>query len=133
MEETVIERVLETITRYNMLPRASHVTVAVSGGPDSVCLLEVLRQMAPRFELKLSVAHFNHRLRGAASHEDEQFVAKLAARCGLRCYCASANVARSKDNLEQAARRARRTFFAELIRKGYTDRIALGHTRDDQA
>ncbi len=133
MKETVIERVLKTITRYNMLPRASHVTVAVSGGPDSVCLLEVLRELAPRFELKLSVAHFNHRLRGAASDEDEQFVTKLAARYGLRCYCASANVARSKDNLEQAARRARRAFFAELIRKGYTDRIALGHTRDDQA
>jgi tRNA(Ile)-lysidine synthase len=129
----VIELVLETITRYNMLPRASHVTVAVSGGPDSVCLLEVLRELAPRFEIKLSVAHFNHKLRGSASDEDERFVAKLAARCGLRCYCASANVARSKDNLEQAARRARRAFFAELIRKGYTDRVALGHTRDDQA
>jgi len=133
MKETVIERVLETITRYNMLPRASHVTVAVSGGPDSVCLLEVLRELAPRFGLKLSVAHFNHRLRGATSDEDEQFVAKLAARSGLRCYCAAANIARSKDNLEQAARRARRSFFGELIRKGYTDRIALGHTRDDQA
>jgi tRNA(Ile)-lysidine synthase len=133
MKETVIERVLKTITRYSMLPRASHVTVAVSGGPDSVCLLEVLRELASRFEVKLSVAHFNHRLRGAASDEDEQFVAKLAARYGLRCYCASANVARSKDNLEQAARRARRAFFAELIRKGYTDRVALGHTRDDQA
>jgi tRNA(Ile)-lysidine synthase len=133
MKETVIERVLETITRYNMLPRASHVTAAVSGGPDSVCLLEVLRELAPRFGLKLSVAHFNHRLRGAASDEDEQFVADLAARLGLRCYCASAHVARAKENLEQAARRARRAFFAELIRKGYTDRIALGHTRDDQA
>jgi tRNA(Ile)-lysidine synthase len=133
MKETVIERVLETITRYNMLPRACHVTVAVSGGRDSVCLLEVLRELAPRFELKLSVAHFNHRLRGAASDEDEQFVSKLSARYGLRCYRASANVARSRDNLEQAARRARRAFFAELIRKGYTDRVALGHTRDDQA
>ncbi|HTD43640.1 MAG TPA: ATP-binding protein, partial [Bryobacteraceae bacterium] len=71
MKGTVIERVLKTITRYNMLPRASHVTVGVSGGPDSVCLLEVLRELAPRFELKLSVAHFNHRLRGAASDEDE--------------------------------------------------------------
>jgi tRNA(Ile)-lysidine synthase len=133
MKGTVIERVLETITRYNMLPRASHVTVAVSGGPDSVCLLEVLRELAPSFELKLSVAHFNHRLRGAASDEDERFVAELAARSGLRCYFAAANVAQAKDNLEQAARRARRAFFAELIRKGYTDRIALGHTRDDQA
>ena len=133
MKETVIERVLKTITRYNMLPRASHVTVAVSGGPDSVCLLEVLRELAPRLGLKLSVAHFNHKLRGTESDEDERFVAGLAARCGLRCYCASANVARAKDNLEQAARQARRAFFAELIRKGYTDRVALGHTRDDQA
>jgi tRNA(Ile)-lysidine synthase len=134
MKETiVIERVLKTITRYSMLRRGSHVSVAVSGGPDSVCLLAVLRELAPRLELTLSVAHFNHRLRGAASDEDERFVADMAARYSLRFYRSSANVAQVKDNLEQAARRARRMFFAELIRQGYVDSIALGHTQDDQA
>ncbi len=59
----------------------------------------------------------------------KRFVARLAARFGLPFYRASADIADAKDNLEQAGRRARRTFFAGLK----ADRVALGHTRDDQA
>jgi tRNA(Ile)-lysidine synthase len=128
-ELAVLERVRKTITRYNMLPRGSHVAVAVSGGPDSVCLLHVLLELAPAFDVSLSVAHLNHRLRGAESDDDERFVAGLAARLGLPFYRADAEIAASKDNLEQAGRRARRDFFAGLN----ADRVALGHTRDDQA
>lgn len=125
----MLERVRKTITRYNMLPRGSRVAVAVSGGPDSVCLLHVLLELAPAFDVSLSVAHLNHQLRGAESDEDERFVAGLAARLGLPFYRAGAGIAAPKDNLEQAGRRARRAFFAGLT----TDRVALGHTRDDQA
>ena len=125
----MLERVRKTITRYNMLPRGSRAAVAVSGGPDSVCLLHVLLELAPAFGVSLSVAHLNHQLRGAESDEDERFVAGLAARFGLPFYRASADIAEAKDNLEQAGRRARRSFFAGLA----ADRVALGHTRDDQA
>ena len=125
----MLERVRKTITRYNMLPRGSRVAVAVSGGPDSVCLLHVLRELAPEFEVSLSVAHLNHKLRGAESDEDERFVAGLAADLGLPFYRTNSDVAAAKDNLEQAGRRARRAFFAGLK----ADRVALGHTRDDQA
>ncbi len=125
----MLERVRKTITRYNMLPRGSRVAVAVSGGPDSVCLLHVLLELALDLDLSLSVAHLNHQLRGAESDEDERFVAGLAARFGLRFYRASADISAAKDNLEQAGRRARRAFFAGLE----ADRVALGHTRDDQA
>ena len=59
-ELAVLERVRKTITRYNMLPRGSRVAVAVSGGPDSVCLLHALRELAAEYEVQLSVAHFNH-------------------------------------------------------------------------
>jgi tRNA(Ile)-lysidine synthase len=126
---SVLERVRETITRYNMLPRGARVAVAVSGGPDSVCLLHALVDLAPAWHISLSVAHLNHQLRGAESDEDEHFVAQLAESLGLQFHCASADVAADNDNLEQAARRARRTFFAQLA----ADRVALGHTRDDQA
>ena len=125
----MLERVRKTITRYNMLPRGSRVAVAVSGGPDSVCLLHALLELAPAFDVSLSVAHLNHQLRGVESDEDELFVAGLAARFGLPFVRTSTDLAAAKDNLEQAGRRARRAFFAGLK----TDRIALGHTRDDQS
>jgi tRNA(Ile)-lysidine synthase len=128
-ELAVLERVRKTITRYHMLPRGSRVAVAVSGGADSVCLLHVLRELAPALEVSLSVAHLNHQLRGAESDEDERFVAGMAERLELPFHQTSVNIAAAKDNLEQAGRRARRAFFAGLN----ADRIALGHTRDDQA
>ena len=124
----MLEQVRKTITRYNMLPRASRVAVAVSGGPDSVCLLHTLVELAPSLEITLSVAHLNHQLRGAESDEDEKFVRELAAALGLPFYRAAANLP-ANENLEQAGRNARRAFFAQLP----ADRIALGHTRDDQA
>jgi tRNA(Ile)-lysidine synthase len=77
------------------------------------------------------VAHFNHKLRGEASEDDERFVAALAAKLNLPFYRAEARL--GAGNLEQAARRARHGFFAGLIQDGAADRIALGHTRDDQA
>jgi tRNA(Ile)-lysidine synthase len=124
----LLEQVAATISRYNMLPAGARVIAAVSGGPDSVCLLHLLR------ELKIGltgVAHVNHKLRGKASEEDERFVADMARDMGLAFYGAVA--ALPKGNLEQAARRVRREFFHGLIRCGLADRIALGHTRDDQA
>ena len=124
----MLEQVAATLSRYNMLAPGARVIVAVSGGPDSVCLLHVLR------ELKIQVtgvAHLNHKLRGADSDEDERFVAAMARDAGLDFYGGIATL--RGGNLEQTARRARRAFFHDLIRQGHADRVALGHTRDDQA
>ncbi|MEO8051934.1 MAG: tRNA lysidine(34) synthetase TilS, partial [Acidobacteriota bacterium] len=88
-----------------------------------------LRELAPSFGVSLSVAHLNHRLRSAESDEDESFVARLALSLDLPFYRAAADVAGAEGNLEQAGRRARGDFFATLP----ADRVALGHTRDDQA
>ena len=130
----MFERVLKTISRYNMLPPGARLAVAVSGGADSVCLLHVLREVGPRLEVTLAgVAHFNHKLRGETSDEDERFVAAMAADLGLAFYRAESQVSAARDNLEQAGRLARRSFFSGLIRSGACDWIALGHTRDDQA
>lgn len=126
----MIERVRVTISRFGMLQPGDRVIAAVSGGPDSVCLLHVLREIGVNVA---GVAHFNHKLRGEESDEDERFVAGIAARFELPFYRAEARVSDVRGNLEQEARRARREFLSGLIRDGAGDRVALGHTRDDQA
>lgn len=105
--------------------------VAVSGGADSVCLLHVLRELTP--QSLAGVVHLNHQLRGESSDADERFVTELAEQFGLRLYCVREPVAESRDNLEQAGRRARRRLFEGLRTAGECDFVAVGHTRDDQA
>ena len=102
--------------------------VAVSGGPDSVCLLHVLRELGIRVT---GIAHVNHKLRGEDSEDDQRFVATLARELCFEFY--SVDGVCGAGNMEQAARRIRREFFHHLIQRGSADRIALGHTRDDQA
>lgn len=127
------DAVLKSITRYNMLPPGTRAAVAVSGGPDSVCLLHVLVDLAPKLGIQISVAHLNHKLRGADSDEDERFVEQMVERLGVPFHSESADWTAREANLEQAARTARRGFFSRLIEAGQADRVALGHTRDDQA
>ena len=128
----LLSAVDETILRYRMFEPGQQVGVAVSGGADSVCLLRVLLELAPRLGLHLSVLHLNHGLRGEESREDERFVRELAARLGLPAVVRAVDVAALPDNLEQAARHARIAFFREQLAGGLA-RIATGHTRDDQA
>jgi tRNA(Ile)-lysidine synthase len=130
-------RVLEAIGKHSVLNAGDRVSVAVSGGADSVALLLLLLELRAKLGLVLSVAHFNHMLRGRASDADEKFVAKLAAKYGLTFYLERGDVReqarRDKRNLEDAARRARHAFFAKLVQQGRASRIAVAHTADDQA
>jgi tRNA(Ile)-lysidine synthase len=135
--ELVLERIAEIISRYSMFAPGQNVGVAVSGGADSVCLLHVLRELAPRWELRLSILHLDHQMRGEESLRDAEFVRELAAGLGLPLRTRTVDVPRltreTGDNLEQAARQARRGFFLELLGSGAVQRVALGHTRNDQA
>jgi tRNA(Ile)-lysidine synthase len=133
----VLEQVAETISRYSMFERGHTVGVAVSGGADSVCLLHVLLELAPRWALRLRVLHLNHCLRGRESIDDARFVREMAGRLGQDVDVREIDVgllrAESGGNLEQLARRIRRQFFRERLAAGLVNRVALGHTRSDQA
>lgn len=133
----MLERVAKTITRYNMFQAGQRLGVAVSGGADSACLLYVLRELAPRWNLRLTVLHLDHKLRGDESQQDAVFVRGLAANLDLPFEFEEADVAalcrRTGENLEQAARTARLEFFRRRLQAGAADRIATGHTRSDQA
>jgi tRNA(Ile)-lysidine synthase len=129
----LIERIAGFIERHGMFGAGQTVGVAVSGGADSVCLLHVLRELAPRWDLRLRVLHLNHNLRGEESRGDAEFVRALADRLGLAATIGEADFGAAAGNLEQAAREARRSFFRERMAAGEVDRVALGHTRSDQA
>jgi tRNA(Ile)-lysidine synthase len=110
---------------------------AVSGGPDSVVMLDFLVRMAGDVGFQLAVVHFNHHLRGSESNEDERFVRKLAGRYGVPFFRGEARVAeearKRRRNLEATARDFRYRFFLGLIRQGKLDKVATAHTLDDQA
>jgi tRNA(Ile)-lysidine synthase len=107
--------------------------VAVSGGADSVALLHLLLEAGYR---NLVVAHFNHRLRGKASEGDAAFVEKLAAKLDLPCEIGEGDVrklaASRKCSLETAAREARYSFLATVVRKHRARMVVLAHHADDQ-
>ncbi len=129
--EDLLERVSEIIPRYSMLAPGDRVGVAVSGGADSVVLLHLLHRLVSAFAIHLTVLHVNHGLRGAESDEDEQFVRELAETLGHPLVAARGEP--EPGNLEQEARRVRRAFFAECMREHGLQKIALGHTKSDQA
>src|SRR5262249_5193711 len=127
-------RVRSTIRRHGMLHGGEAVLVAVSGGPDSVALLDVLVALAGGLGLRLQVAHVDHRLRPQA-HADAQFTRALRERLGLAFHLERVTVRRTPpwDGLEAEARRARHAALERRARLAGATRIALGHTADDQA
>jgi len=131
------EKAKETIARYGMLKREEKVLVAVSGGVDSVVLLEVLCLLKSEFSLELVIAHLDHGLRGKEAKEDARFVASLGKAKGVPVIREEIDVARvSKEerlSLEEAGHRVRRHFLEETAQKVGATRIALGHTLNDRA
>lgn len=131
----VRDLVLDTIRRHTLLPAGCRTGVAVSGGPDSVCLLHILLELREQLGIQLAVLHLDHQLRGAESDGDAEFVRHLAQRHGLDFHLERAGVAQLAlgHNLEQTARDVRRAFFRRLIASSVVDRVATGHTMSDQA
>jgi tRNA(Ile)-lysidine synthase len=132
----ILDRVRQTVAKYNMISEGDCVVVGVSGGVDSVALLSVLSKLRAVYGMSLIVAHLNHRLRGAESQRDEAFVRDLARDLGLPCEVASMEVGLMKGRdmtLQEAAREARFMFFERVVQKHRAHRLALGQTADDQA
>src|SRR5512143_2581350 len=79
----LLEKVKRTTKNYRLLEQGDSVVVGVSGGPDSVCLLSVLRSLAKDHGLSLHVAHLDHMFRGPESAAEADFVRELAGRLGI--------------------------------------------------
>ncbi|HPU00733.1 MAG: tRNA lysidine(34) synthetase TilS [Firmicutes bacterium] len=132
----LVKKVARFIERHRLLEVGDRVLVAVSGGPDSLCLLHVLRRLAPRYRLSLVVAHLDHGIRPEARREAEA-VRRLAEAWGLPFEGAAADVpayrAGRRLSASEASRVVRYRFLLEAAQKHGAGKIALGQQLDDQA
>lgn len=132
--ERLISKVRATIDHYRMVAPRDRVVVAVSGGPDSVCLLDVLYRLREDLSLGLSIAHFDHGFRPGQDEAETRFVASLANAYGIPFETAKAKGLRPEiPSLEERARTARYRFLEEVRSRLIAQKIALGHHLDDQA
>lgn len=134
----LLARAAEYARKHSLIAEGDHVLAAVSGGPDSVALLDVLTRLKACFGIRqITVAHFDHRLRAAESDRDREFVRELARGAGLAFQCGTADVravsASEKISLEMAARICRHAFLRETAARLGARKTAFGHTANDQA
>ncbi len=131
-----LQRAEAEIQKRNLFSRGQKILVAVSGGADSMVLLHILNLLAQKHRWQISVAHFNHQLRGRTSNADEKLVQETAEKLSLPFYVGRADVkklaAQSKVSVEMAARKVRHEFLARIAPEQKISAVALAHNADDQ-
>ena len=133
------EKILETIKKYNMIENGDKIVLAVSGGPDSICMLDILNDIKNDetidINFEIVVAHVNHMIRKEAE-EDEKYVKKYCEEKQIEFYSKSIDVQKMANNnkigLEEAGRKARYDFFDEILEKTNAQKIAIAHNKNDK-
>lgn len=133
----MIDKVLNYVKKYNMIQSGDKILVALSGGPDSVCLLHILYSLRKTLNIELYAAHVNHCLRGKDADDDEQYVRDLCNELGVKVFTQKFNVEKYGEekglSCEMAGREVRYKYFNELRKKYNIQKIALAHNANDQA
>ncbi len=124
----MLNKLLAFIRRYELVQPGDRIVCALSGGADSVAMLFAFYLLKEKLDIRLTAAHFNHRLRGEESDADEAFVRALCGRYDIPLAVGSGEVTPGKKGLEAAAREARYGFLESLPGK-----IATAHTANDNA
>ena len=131
-----LETVFETIERHRLLERGDAVLVGLSGGPDSVALLHLLRRLRERYRLRLGAVYINHRIRPRAARDEEKFCRRLCDKLGVDLTIVRedipARARRERKGLEETARDFRYETFAKIADSNKCHRIALAHHADDR-
>ena len=132
------EKVLETIKKYNLIENGDKIVIGVSGGPDSIALLNVLLEIKNenKINFNMVVCHINHMIREEAN-SDEEYVSDFCKRYNIEFYSRRIEIEKiakeSKIGTEEAGRNARYEFFNEILEKTSANKIATAHTANDNA
>ncbi len=149
--KNLVKQIQNTIFQQELFARGAKIVLGVSGGPDSVCLLDIFTKLKPKYNLELIIAHINYGLRGKDSEADEKFVRKLAEKYELKIFVLKPvlkphpsrlnrdtfSLTKEKDAKnfpsENQLRDIRYEFFEKIRSENNFDLIAVAHNQDDQA
>lgn len=127
-------KVLETIEKNNLIENGDSLVLGVSGGPDSISMLDILRKLQEIIKFKINVAHINHGLRENAKI-DEEYVKKYCEKYNIPFYVLHADVRKiaeeTKRGLEETGRDVRYKFYDEVLEKTDSNKIAIAHNAND--
>jgi len=130
---SLIKKIQNFSHQFDLWEEGDKIVVGVSGGPDSVCLLDILVNLAKKRKFELSVAHINYGLRGRDSDNDEIFVRELAQKYNLKIEVLNAKKESKISSTENNLRNIRYDFFRKIIKENNFNLIAVAHNQDDQA
>ena len=130
----MVNKIKETIARYDMLKKDDTVIVAVSGGADSIALLHALCSLRQELGISVFACHVNHNLRGEESKRDEQFVRDFCSSMRIPNTFYSINIKADKhESVEERARKMRYECFEKLCTELPSPKLATAHTASDNA
>lgn len=131
------EQVLETITKYNLLESGDKIVLGVSGGPDSISMLDIFYKLIKEnvYDIEIVVAHVNHGLRENAKL-DEAYVAEYCKKRNIEHFIKHADIKGIADTekigVEEAGRKIRYDFFEEVLNKVGANKVAIAHNQNDR-
>lgn len=129
------EQILKTIKKYNLINQNDKIICGVSGGPDSICMLDILKDLKKELNFEIIVCHVNHLIREEAI-SDEEYVKKYCKENEIKCYIKRIDVKNyannNKQGTEEAGRTVRYEFFEEIFKKEKANKIAIAHNKNDK-
>ena len=133
----MLNKVTNYINDNKLIEKQDKVLIALSGGPDSVCMLHILYKLKEVFDIELGAIHINHMLRGEEANKDEEYSKRLCEELGVRFFSRRIDINKyaleTGKSSELAGREARYNFFNEIINKINFNKIATAHNANDQA
>ena len=128
-------KVIETIKKYGLIQAKDKIVLGVSGGPDSITMLDILRQIQEEFDFEIVVAHINHMIRKEAI-QDEEYVKKYCENNSIEFFVKRIDVMSVANNrkigTEEAGRFVRYDFFDEVLKQTGSNKIAIAHNKNDK-
>ena len=129
------DKVIETIKKYGLIQAKDKIVLGVSGGPDSITMLDILRQIQEEFDFEIVVAHINHMIRKEAI-QDEEYVKKYCEKNSIEFFVKRIDVMSvaniRKIGTEEAGRFVRYEFFDEILKQTESNKIAIAHNKNDK-
>ena len=128
-------KVLNTIEKFNLIKKGEGIVLGVSGGPDSISMLNILNEIKDEMEFKIYVAHINHMIREEAD-DDEKYVQNYCQKNNIEFFAKRIDVVQFANNkkigTEEAGRNIRYEFFDEVMNKVGANKIAIAHNKNDK-